>query len=161
MGAAEPLTVYAARAKDIQTQLSSAGDAASDQDTALQFLAGLPPAYGMISMVLTAGDQQLKIDSMLPKLLQTEQQMLQEPSERPTETALSAKPSGGFGRARNNGSDSIGSRSNNGSGNSSRKTCFYCGRQGHIKSDCFKRKRDMERGSAAGAHVHHFSTIAL
>lgn len=83
MGATEPLTVYAARAKEIQTQLSSAGDAASDQDTALQFLAALPPAYGMISRVLTAGDQELKIDTMLQKLLQVEQHM--QPTERPSE----------------------------------------------------------------------------
>ena len=43
MGATEPLTVYAARAKDIQTQLSTAGDAAADQEVAMQFLAGLEP----------------------------------------------------------------------------------------------------------------------
>ncbi|PRW60221.1 hypothetical protein C2E21_1152 [Chlorella sorokiniana] len=81
MGATEPLTVYAARAKTIQTQLTTAGDTASDQDVALQFLAGLPPAYGVINTVLTAGDQPLKIDTMLPKLLPVEQQM--QPSTRP------------------------------------------------------------------------------
>jgi alkylhydroperoxidase/carboxymuconolactone decarboxylase family protein YurZ len=55
---AEALTVYAARAKDIQAQLRAAGDDAKDQEVAIQFLAGLPPAYGMISTVLTAQDRE-------------------------------------------------------------------------------------------------------
>ena len=57
MGATEPLTVYGARAKDIQAQLRAAGDDAKDQEVAIQFLAGLPPAYGMITTVLTAQDR--------------------------------------------------------------------------------------------------------
>ena len=44
MGATEPLTVYAARAKDLQSQLTAAGDEVKDQEVALQYLAGLPPA---------------------------------------------------------------------------------------------------------------------
>lgn len=73
MAATEPLTVYAARAKDLQAQLRTAGDEVKDQEVALQFLAGLPPAYGMISTVLTSGDRELKIEEMLPKLLSFEQ----------------------------------------------------------------------------------------
>ena len=44
MGATEPLTMYAARAKDIQAQMTAAGDEVKDQEVAMQFLAGLPPA---------------------------------------------------------------------------------------------------------------------
>ncbi|GAB4815386.1 hypothetical protein N2152v2_002432 [Parachlorella kessleri] len=69
MKPAEPLTVYAARAKDLQAQLRSAGDQVRDQEIALQFLAGLPPAFSMISTVLTSGDRELKIEEILPKLL--------------------------------------------------------------------------------------------
>jgi hypothetical protein len=81
--------VYAARAKDIQAQLRTAGDEVKDQEVAIQFLAGLPPAYGMISTLLTSGDRELLIDEMLPKLLQVEQ--MAQP-ERPSEAALFAKP---------------------------------------------------------------------
>lgn len=140
MDPTEPLTVYAARAKEIQTQLTSAGDAASDQDIALQFLTGLPPAYNMISTVLTAGDQALEIDTMLPKLLQVEQQMLTEPSSsRPMDTALMAKPHGHNGK----------------------KKCYYCGKLGHVKADCLKRQHDMEQTSMTGEHIQHLSVIAL
>jgi hypothetical protein len=129
MGVTEPLTVYASRARDLQTQLKAAGDDVKDNEVALQFLAGLPPAYGMMSTVLTAGEQELKMDSMLPKLLQVEQ--LTMPSERPSEAALFAKPGTGFGR--------------NGSGREQRveeRQCFHCGKKGHLKRDCFKWKRE-------------------
>ncbi len=49
--------MYASRAKNLQAQMQAAGDEVGDQADAMQFLAGLPPAYGMISTVLTASDQ--------------------------------------------------------------------------------------------------------
>lgn len=94
MGATEQLTMYAARTKDIQAQMTTAGDEVKDQEVALQFLAGLPPAYSMISTVLVSGDRELKIDEMLPKLLPVEQ--MSQP-ERPGEAALYAKPGRGHG----------------------------------------------------------------
>jgi hypothetical protein len=134
MNATEPLSVYAARAKDIQTQLRSAGDEVRDQEIAMQFLAGLPPAYGMISTVLTAGDQELKIDAILPKLLQVEQ--LSQPEERPSEAALLAKPGGGSGKNR-------GFSRNGFSGKKQQfedRECYNCGKKGHIQRNCPQKK---------------------
>lgn len=158
MGATEPLSVYAARARDIQTKLGSAGDEVRDQEVALQFLAGLPPAYGMISTVLTAGDQELKIETMLPKLLQVEQ--LTQPTERPSEAALYAKPGSGSGGARGYGNRG---KTDKQSKHGDSRTCFYCGKKGHLKSDCFKKKRDeASRGGNDGQRQPgHYSAIAL
>ena len=142
MGAAEPLTVYAARAKNIQTQLTTAGDTASDEAIALQFVAGLPPAYEMIGTVLTTGDQALKIDTILPKLMHVEQQM--KPDEHPREAALMGKR---------------GYSSRSGLSNTGERICYYCGEPGHIKADCPKRKRNQERNGSYGAR--YLNAIAL
>ena len=148
MGATEPLTKYAARATDLQTQLRAAGEDVKDQEVALQFLAGLPPAYGMISTVLTTSDAALKIGEMLPKLLQVEQMTQPESS---SEAALYAKPRGG-----------------NSHGNGGRqqpreeRTCFYCGKTGHLKRDCKKKKRDEAAGSNHKQHSsNQHGAIAL
>ena len=80
--------MYAARAKDIQAHLTTAGDEVKDQEVAIQFLAGLPPAYGMISTVLTSMDKELKNDEMLAQAATggTAQ------PEHSSEAALFAKP---------------------------------------------------------------------
>lgn len=159
MGATEPLSIYAARAKDIQTQLRSAGDDVRDQEVAMQFLAGLPPAYGMISTVLTAGEQDLKIDTMLPKLMQVEQ--LAQPPEHRSEAALFAKPGSGFGRDR--GTGRRGGNSHPGKEQrSDSRTCFYCGRKGHIKRECYKMKRDQaSKGGCGQQQPNQHGAIAL
>ena len=160
LGATEALTVYAARAKDIQTQLFSAGDEVKDQEVAMQFLAGLPPAYGMITTVLTAGEQELKIDTMLPKLLHVEQ--LTHSTERPSEAALFAKPRNGFGGARGTSTGSRGNNSNNGKHGEGRR-CYYCGKQGHFKHECLKKKRDDARrgGNSGQRQSGQYSAIAF
>jgi hypothetical protein len=103
----------------------------------MQFLAGLPPAYNMISTILTSGDRELKIDEMLPKLLPVEQ--MTQP-ERPNEAALAAKPNGGSGAHRGN------NRGRNGKFNrqphKESRTCFYCNKKGHLVHECNKKKRD-------------------
>jgi hypothetical protein len=36
-----------------------------------------------------------------------------------------------------------------GSGNNSRKSCYYCGKKGHLKADCWNRQQD--HGSNGGS----------
>eukprot|EP00887_Chlorella_sp_A99_P001341 scaffold14.g1341.t1 len=132
MGAGEPLTKYAARAKDIQSKLQATGEEAKDQEVALQFLVGLPSTYDMISTVLTAGNSALTIDNVLPKLLSVEQMTTQ--SERPSEAALFAKPSG---------KPRSGSRQPQQPRKEERE-CFYCGKKGHLARHCMKKKPPME-----------------
>ena len=116
MGVSEPLTKYAARAKDIQLQLLATGESVTDTEAALQFLAGLPGAYDMIKTVLTASDSDLAIDTVLPKLMAVEQQMLRPEYSNGDEKALSAK--------RFNGRNGHGNRPNR----HETRTFFFSGR---------------------------------
>ena len=145
---AETLTHYVGRAKDMRTQLQAAGQAVTEQELAIQVLAGLPPAYSMITTVLTASDTALSVDGMMPKLLQAEQMIL---PEHGNEAALAAKPS--------NGNSSNGN-SSNGRQRQSQRNCYYCGKSGHIKRDCKKLQQD-RAAQHGGYQQRQAGTIAL
>lgn len=136
MDPAEPVAMYVGRAKDIQTKLQQVGYLLPDQDLAFTVMAGLTPAFGMISTVLMNADRELSLDDVLPKLLQAE--LLMQPG-RHDETALFAKP--GMGRGKKPGKGSGGPPRPK-DGKKEKRTCFYCKMPGHIKENCFKWKRD-------------------
>ena len=136
MSPAEPVAVYIGRAKDIQTKLRQVGHEVADQDLAFSVMAGLPPAYNMISTVLMNAERELSLDDMLPKLLQSE--MMMQP-ERHSEAALSA--------TRQPGKRPGGQRPN---GKKEMRKCFYCDKTGHVKAECFKWKREQEAQRASG-----------
>ena len=135
----EPMTKFFARAKDIQAQLLAAGHAVSDQEVAIQIMAGLPATYDMITTVLLSSDKELSLEDMLPKLLQAEQMMQ---PERANEAALYAKPGKGYGkRFAGHGQPS------GGPPRKETRTCFYCKKTGHLKQNCFKWKQDLAAGN--------------
>ena len=142
MGVSEPLAKYVARAKEIQNQLRATGYDVGDQEVAWAVLAGLPPVYETVVTVLeTSTDVDMQLDDILPKLQPVEQKVVHgEFPEQPRETALAAKR---FGAGRRQET----------------RTCYECGRIGHISKDC-PTKRDTRRqhGSAA---KYGYSGIAL
>lgn len=142
MGTAEPLTKFVARAIDIQDQLRAAGHEISDQEVAWAVLAGLPPQYDMMATVLTATEKDLRLDDILPKLLQVELQ--RQKFELPDEKALMAKNPGGR-------------RSGQRAGYS--VTCYQCGKTGHMRRDCPER-RQYEAANGM-RRVKHVNALAL
>ena len=165
MGPGEPLTKFAARAKDIQNQLRVAGYMVPDQDVTWSVLAGLPAAYDtMVTVLETTSESEMSLDAILPKLLQVEQRQQQE--KRLDESALSAKfrhgtfvsnrgstyPGPGFGSTDNNrGSTYSGPRKET-------RICHYCKKPGHLRKDCYQKKRDDARRAQ---QTPQLSAIAL
>ena len=142
MGAAEPLTKYVARAREIQNQLRAAGHEVTDQEVAWSVLAGLLPHYETVVTVLeTSTDRDISLDDILPKLMTVEQRQTAE-CEIPEETALTAKRGKQFQHKQRFGEQ---------------RTCYMCGRIGHIAKDC-PEKRNKRHSSAP---AYHFSAIAL
>ena len=138
MRTAEPLTKYVARAQDIQAQLRAAGHEVGDTEVAWSVLAGLPSEYDTVVTVLeTATERDMRLDDILPKLLQVEQR--QQKIERPDEKALTAKPSYGYS---NRQGKPFGRDSSMPVSGSAGRICFYCGKSGHIRSECQQKQRD-------------------
>ncbi|KAI3427280.1 hypothetical protein D9Q98_007212 [Chlorella vulgaris] len=152
----EPLTKFFSRAQDLQTQLRAAGHPVADQDVAWAVLAGLPAAYSTVVTVLsTTSENDMTLTDILPKLLHVEQK--EQMTQRRDETALTARPSSGngTGSSRNPGfSGSTGFNSTpRPNGSSHQKTCYYCGRPGHIQRDCRTKQRDdSQRRNQRGQH---------
>ena len=160
MGPGEPLSKYVARAKDIQDQLRAAGHEISDQEVTWSVLAGLPEVYDTVVTVLeTTSDKDMNLEDILPKLLQVEQR---QSAERADERALYAKPMGGFGGRPGSrpggrpGGGRPGGKPNGrpgkfgGQNGSIKGPCFYCGKKGHTKAECYKRRNDEARHSGQG-----------
>lgn len=139
MAPTEPLTKYAARAKEIQDQLRAAGHEVSDQEVAWSVLAGLPSAFDMVVTVLETTDEDMTLDNILPKLLQAERQQ-ENKQERfftsMTETALAAKR---YNKTARNGNYSQQTENKN-------RTCYVCGEPGHIARDCTERRNQQRYG---------------
>ena len=157
MGPAEAMTNYVGRAREIQAQLRAAGHEVKDEDLALSVMAGLPPAYNVITTVLVNSDKELKLDDMLPKLLQAEQSLVTERIVNAEATALFTKPKGTFNKKFNN-------KGNRKPPRKETRTCFYCRMPGHIAKHCFKKKADEdERNGAPGGFKFHsqYGAIAL
>jgi hypothetical protein len=121
--AAEPLTMYAGRAKNLRDQLKAAGSDIKDEDVALSLLAGLPSEYETIVTILEASDGKLDLDEMLSKLLPVEQRVKPEETNAYFSNGQGARDDRHFTR------------------NEARE-CYYCHKKGHLKKDCRKKLRD-------------------
>ena len=133
----EELSKYVARAKDIRDQLAAAGWSPDDQEVTLSILAGLPSEYDTLVTVLMASDVELDPDGVLAKLLTVEQRTASE--------ELAAGDSTSAYVSRQRGS-SAGQQSW-----AEERECYYCGKKGHLKKECRKKRQDdLARGRLGG-----------
>ena len=77
-GPAEPLTKYVARARQLQSDLVTAGSACDDVDIVVAILQGLPSEFQLTVAFLEQQDVLPSIDATLAKLLQAENRVQQQ-----------------------------------------------------------------------------------
>ena len=77
----EAMAVYLARSKDLMADLVAVGSASQEAEVVLSVLVGLPEEYGMAVEVLQMADS-LTFQTIVPRLLQAEQRVQQQRSER-------------------------------------------------------------------------------
>ena len=129
----EPLTNYVRRATDMRDQLLAAGHTMEESELVMCILAGLPRDFDTVVAVLEISDHKLELDTVLSKLLQAEQRLGRK--EKADNRAFFTSRSSN--QKHRTGTSSTGS---------SIKECWYCGRRGHLKADCLKRKSDEQQG---------------
>lgn len=140
-GADEPMTKYVARARDINDQLIAAGYKVNDEEVIISVLNGLPSDYDIVATILETSDGNLDLDTVLSKLLQVEQRL--------SATATTDNNGGiTYPKAFFTGDLSGPPRGNDDKkpASDSKKICWYCGKAGHVKADCFKKRWDEEQG---------------
>lgn len=115
----EDLTMYIARARTIQSDLTLAGQTTPDPEVVLAVLSGLPQPYAGVVTVLMATEKQMTLEGILPTLL-------------PVQQKLDAKVL------------AYGARASNRQNSAGRKhiMCHYCGKLGHYERKCFTKERD-------------------
>ena len=140
--AAETVTAYVTRAKDLRNQLATTGYEVKDEEVVLSVLTGLPSEYETIVTILESSDGKLVLNDLLPKLLTVEQRIKPEETKAYYTKWPGTRDQGDFTR------------------NEARE-CYYCHKKGHLKKDCRQRLRDEARSPQDINRVIHGHNVAF
>ena len=142
----ETVSQYVARAREIGDQLNAAGSKVDDDDLALAILAGLPDEYDMIKTVIEGAEELPTIENMMAKLLLVEKRT---PSREGKEEEKAYIGFNKTTRPRYGNLDRPANKRHGGSDSKSsfgkmreNRTCYACGRKGHLQKDCWQRKAE-------------------
>lgn len=141
----EAVSKYVARAKALKNDLAAIGHRVSEEDVSYSILAGLPKEYEVVASILEAQEGEMTTNHILPKLLMVEQRLERDVINESEGSAFTTKGALTF-----KGASSRHAFSKRDSSNRKKDVdCYYCGKKGHMKKDCFKWRA--ERGSQGQA----------
>ena len=136
----------------IVAELSSLEIVVSEEVRAILFLNGLSSRYSQLKHTLKYGNKELSLQDVISSARSLKRELNEsKETERSPATVLytteRGRPQfknnqkGGKGRGRSN--------------SNSRLTCWYCKKEGHVKKDCFARKRKMEAEGQGESRSYH------
>jgi transposase InsO family protein len=128
----ESISQYISRASKLRDDLRGADQDVTEDEVVMALLAGLPSQYATIVAIMETSSDPLEIDSCLSKLLTAENK-------------ISVTEAGQATAFVTHGSFSASHHSGAGTSSLKPKTCWYCGKPGHIKADCRKFQADKRK----------------
>jgi hypothetical protein len=144
LGENQTIAEYLGEFREIKEDLEAAGQTVSDLQLAVHALRGLSKGYKTLREILEAGDFELSLDTIQPKLMQREQTLRLQSENRGKLVDEAQKAAFAARARRNKGSEeSFGSPGERSWGSSrfrssgfERRTCYACKEVGHIKENC-------------------------
>ena len=127
----EPITKYVGRGQALRQALEAAGGEMKRSELVLQLLAGLPPDYATISMLIENEPKLPELPAVLSKLLAAEQKIV-----------ASAAASSYIDKA---------PKAYNALQRPEHRTCYNCGKPGHIAAHCRGRALNPRQGAGRPA----------
>ena len=124
----ESVQSYVARLRRVCVDLMAVGVRVTDDESIPALLAGLPAAYEMVVTVIESSEDELTLEEVVTKLLNTEARVAR---DEPAEAHMVAPP---VPQPRKEV-----------------RTCHHCGKKGHLRRDCRQRMQSEQQGSQATA----------
>ena len=140
----EGIQEFSTRLQDVVFELVGTGATVPDSEQVLKLLEGLLPKYRMFVVALEAqGVSTLTFNDVHTRLLHEELRRHKDGGK--VEQAYVAKQ-----------------QPKKGNQGKPKGSCFYCGKPGHFKKDCFKWQRDQKHGQGGGAQgpTEHGARVA-
>ena len=153
LGPTESLTAYFDRAKTLRDDLTAIGAKPEEEDVVTALLNGLTGEYDMLATIFEAQDVMPTLDEVFGKLHIVENKVKQHSTPSSSKLLYAAEKIKRRPRAGHGPVKGAGAGKTSGAGKSIAAAsgagyndveCFYCGKRGHIKSECRKRIRDEE-----------------
>ena len=141
MTAGSSILEHITKVKTLADKLAAIGAPVQEDDFVVTLLSSLPETYDNLVTSLESRADKLTIEFITARLLHEE--------SRRTEYAPIKEETAFYG------SRPAGKRLTN---QTPRRSCYYCGKTGHIKADCNKRKADLrtaERSNNGECYAHH------
>lgn len=132
----------------IVTEMSSLSVNVTDEIQAIVFLSSLPASYDQLKHTLKYGKDSITLEEVI-SAARSKQREINESSrgDKGSATTLYTNDRGRSNRRESGDSKSSRPRSKS---KQRKVTCWYCKKDGHVKKDCYARKRRMENKESDG-----------